>query len=208
MGRFASLLVLALICLTPTRIWAGDESSGGLDPVLDGGTECDSDGGELIACAPPPPDAICREVLPVQNVTIPFTVEINNDRGNISFTAGPAPFTVRTPADPIPPTTFGTSTQYLIMNVNAQQEITNTTFATLWNGPVPLRPANTFQGNASLMDTRNLDPNFPSGYLYAASVSARYYITRYYRDALNVIQACPPTLVAEGYASQEFYISP
>jgi len=207
MRRFASLLVLALICLTPTRIWAGDESLGGLDPVLDGGTECDTDGGEFIFCAPPPPpDAICREVLPVQDVNIPLVVEIDRDRNQISFTAGPAPFTVRTPADPIRPSTAGPDTQFLVMNVNAQQVITDRIFPAPWNGPVA--PPNTFRGNASVMETRSMDPDFSTGYLYSASVTASYYIIRYYRDGDGVIQACPRILVACGYGGQEFYISP
>ena len=163
MGRSVSLPLLALVCLTSTFIRAGDDPPGGFGIGLDGSTQCDTDGGIELGCAAPPPDAICREVLPVQDVSIPMVVEIDPDRGTISFTAGPTPFTVRTPADPIRPSTAGPDTQFLVMNVNTQQEIINRTFQAIWNGPGV--PPNTFTGNASVMQTRNLDPDFWTGYL-------------------------------------------
>ena len=202
MGRAVSLMVSALIFLSSTLIRASDEPAGALDSA-DGGTECEVGGG-LGLCAPP--DAICREVLPVQDVNIPMVVEVDRDRNQISFTAGPASFTVRTTADAIRPATANVDTQFLVMNVNTQQAIINRTFPAVWNAPVA--PPNTFQGNASVMQTRDMDPDFWTGYLYSASVSADYYITRYYRDGDGVIQACDSILVARGYGGQEFYLSP
>jgi hypothetical protein len=156
-----------------------------------------------LICVALPPEC---DPLPVTQVSIPMSAEFDQypNPTRISITAGPAPFSVRTPADAIRPSSGRVDSEFRLMNVNTQQDIrTPSAFPTRWDGP--FLPANTFRGNAAVLRTydvgsEGLDP----GFLFAASASANYYVIRYYRDRDGVIQACPPTLVAVGSGGVEF----